>query len=682
MKLSRQLFLLSLLTLALPWAGCQYLQEMDATLRKGQAKALEATSKAVAARLSSDPELSTRLSARQGETNSLYAHNLSHTIIVDGYGDDWSQDNIDARVYTEGEFKVSIKVGLRRKAAPNFAHRQLQKIDQDQLYIFIQVQDSHIQYHHPGRAGLINGDHLGLTLGDRRYAVGTSSPGKVKTVYQDHNQARIEHRIFGVWQETALGYQVELSLPLSLSQQGLGVSVVNSQPNHVLQQLGNQTLDSTAAPLMFKDAKLNQAITIFAMDGIQLSLSNSNHWLIGQTKTDTLQPQRQTVSPLAQWLYQALSGAQQFPRFDNNAKQGRLNGPETLRAASGHSNTHWYQHGQHLIARTAVPIIANQRLLAVVVAQQNNDTRISLLNSAFSRLLLYSIACSLIAGVGLLAYASWLSWRIRKLSQAADLALDDQGQINPRLPASRAKDEIGDLSRSYSRLLERLQGYTEYLQTLASKLSHELRTPLAIAKGSLDNLQQEPLSPAARVYAERAQEGCNRLSTILNAMSAATRVESAIRSAETETFQLDRLVQEVAAAYQSTFDQANIQLRCLCQGQIVGAPELLVQLLDKLVDNAVDFCPEGGLIEIALSASHSHFCLSVSNDGPLLPSNMQHRLFDSMVSVRQQSNNNGHLGLGLYIARLIADYHNAQLRAENRSDGSGVIFSLLLAKRT
>jgi K+-sensing histidine kinase KdpD len=70
--------------------------------------------------------------------------------------------------------------------------------------------------------------------------------------------------------------------------------------------------------------------------------------------------------------------------------------------------------------------------------------------------------------------------------------------------------------------------------------------------------------------------------------------------------------------------------------------------------------------------------LSVSNEGPLLPGGFAHKLFDSLVSVRENGGKAGHLGLGLHIARLIADFHGGRLDAADREDGSGVVFTLSL----
>ncbi|MEQ8953709.1 MAG: ATP-binding protein, partial [Gammaproteobacteria bacterium] len=126
--------------------------------------------------------------------------------------------------------------------------------------------------------------------------------------------------------------------------------------------------------------------------------------------------------------------------------------------------------------------------------------------------------------------------------------------------------------------------------------------------------------------------------------------------------------------------QANIQTRSPNHEVMIhGSPDLIMQLLDKLVDNARDFCPEDGVIELGLTETGEGVRLTVANDGPLLPEHMQAQLFDSLVSVREKREaNTAHLGLGLYIVRLIAERHGARVFAENREDGFGVIFGIVL----
>ena len=101
-----------------------------------------------------------------------------------------------------------------------------------------------------------------------------------------------------------------------------------------------------------------------------------------------------------------------------------------------------------------------------------------------------------------------------------------------------------------------------------------------------------------------------------------------------------------------------------------GAPDLYAQMLDKLAANAADFSLRDEPVRVRLDAQGT---LTVSNSGTLLPAEMTGRLFESMVSVRPDGSGEPHLGLGLYMVRLIAQFHGGEARAANREDGSGVV---------
>lgn len=284
----------------------------------------------------------------------------------------------------------------------------------------------------------------------------------------------------------------------------------------------------------------------------------------------------------------------------------------------------------------------------------------------------------LIAVLGLLLFASRLSWRIRKLSREAEAAIDAKGRVTGALKSSAgSRDEIGDLSRSFSSILDRLGQYTHYLENMASRLSHELRTPVAVVRSSLDNLAMEPLPDPAKVYMERAQEGINRLNKILTRMTEARRLEQLLQSAERERFDLAQVVNGCVEGYRAAYPDVSFNAR-IPQGpiEVHGVPDLVAQLLDKLVSNAVDFHTPDSAVDIALTTDGQQALLTISNEGPPLPAEMEGQLFRSMVSVRPQHDAaEPHLGFGLYIARLIAEFHGGEVAAINRADGRGVLVS-------
>jgi signal transduction histidine kinase len=102
-------------------------------------------------------------------------------------------------------------------------------------------------------------------------------------------------------------------------------------------------------------------------------------------------------------------------------------------------------------------------------------------------------------------------------------------------------------------------------------------------------------------------------------------------------------------------------------------------MLDKLVANAHEFALPGSTIAISLVRAEASVRLMVENEGPPLPEGLRERLFDSMVSVRPGTGGDvPHLGLGLYIVRLIAEFHGGTARAEDREDGKGVAVTIVI----
>ena len=165
----------------------------------------------------------------------------------------------------------------------------------------------------------------------------------------------------------------------------------------------------------------------------------------------------------------------------------------------------------------------------------------------------------------------------------------------------------------------------------------------------------------------------------MTAMSEANRLEESITNNEPGPVDLVPLVREVCEAYRSIYTRHRIALRLEPDAAMArGVPELIVQALDKLVENAASFCPDQGEITLALASAGDAWALSVSNEGPPLPAELQDHLFDPMVSLRDAGAEGVHLGLGLHIVRLISDFHGGSVQAANLADGSGVRFTLTL----
>ena len=337
--------------------------------------------------------------------------------------------------------------------------------------------------------------------------------------------------------------------------------------------------------------------------------------------------------------------------------------------------------GRAVVVSAAYPIWNGEDVLGAVVVEETTNSILSVRSKALERLLLVTLAAFAIAAAVLLAFATRLSHRIRRLRDEAESAIDARGRLTTRIDAgSDARDEIGDLSRSFSTVLARLSQHHAYLESMASRLSHELRTPIAVVRSSLENLDLQPLPGEARVYIGRAEQGLARLNTILTRMSEATRLEQGLAAQERERFDLAALVAGCVEGYRGAYPGHAFELR-LPGGaiEVDGAPDLAAQLLDKLVANAADFSVPGAAIAVSVEREEEQegrvARVSVQNQGPPLPDEMRGKLFESMISVRKERGGEPHLGLGLYIARLIAEFHGGSVRADNLPSGGGVAVS-------
>jgi signal transduction histidine kinase len=326
----------------------------------------------------------------------------------------------------------------------------------------------------------------------------------------------------------------------------------------------------------------------------------------------------------------------------------------------------------------AHPVWVGESVVGAVVVEEDTDAILTLRDRAFEQLAAVTLIAFAVAALVLFVFASSLSWRLRRLRDEAENAIDSQGRVRGLVAGEHARDEIGDLSRSFSTVLQRLAQYNDYLEQLAGRLTHELRTPIAVVRSSLDNMRLSQGSREPGVYLSRADEGLNRLETILTRMAEATRLEQIVRAGERERFDARVVVSGCVEGYTAAYPGRRFALAMTDEPVALhGAPDLFAQMLDKLAANAADFATGEAPIEVALERAGDEAVLRFGNTGPLLPDDMKGRLFESMVSLRRERGpGEPHLGLGLFIVRQIAEFHGGRVQALNRPDGSGVVFEL------
>jgi two-component system, OmpR family, sensor histidine kinase ChvG len=655
-SLRLKLLLLGLATLFLPVGGYEYAREMEAALRDGEQQSLQAIAQTIAASLQGRGDLLYRMNPDSELVppgpNDLQAVPLLAAPFLDGYGDEWPHDSPFRRTFSAGPRQLALLAGVHERLA----------------YLLIQVREAHVVFDAPGvdvldPAGF--GDRIWVAFTDaagaqHQYLIATSEPGpvharRIETEDLGREVAIDEPRIVGGWQPMTGGYQVELRIPLSMLGARLGV-LVDERARRGADPVSFGTLDhDSLAPLgrlLIPSPQLGNYLAQFIQPGQRLTVLGADQAVLSRVDALSVATVGSSERGLLPQLYRRL-----LERRDD---------------------------AKVVEAQAPITGLDRKQTLGFVQIAETAERSLTLRDKALTQLLDFTVITSALAVTLMFAFAAWLSWRLGRLRQASESALTREGLVTT-FPETAAPDELGDVARSFSMLLGRLHEYTGYLRTLAGKLAHEIRTPLTIVRSSLDNLESESVTPTARTYLSRAREGSERLNAILVAMGAATRVEEAIQNAERSRFDLRALVDSATGAYRTGFPQRHFTAELPAEPVMLsGAPDLIMQMLDKLIDNAVDFSPDQATVTIRLAADAGHAVIEVDNPGPTLAAPSvtdqgRSPLFESLWQSRSGSDSRPHFGLGLYIVRLIAEFHGGTAEAGNLPDGSGARFRVVLS---
>jgi two-component system, OmpR family, sensor histidine kinase ChvG len=672
-----QLLAVALTTLVLPWAGCQYARELETVLRGSQEESLLASARTIANALSAQPQRVFRDTADiapfSAVAGDLYVYPLPTQPLLDGYREDWDISAAPTQLPTTSGYRARIQAGST----------------EHYLYLYLEVDDAHFDAQpNDARPDQQRFDRVELNLEgsdevQSSYFFATNAPGLIaaqSVVKNEDGTDRVatEPRIQAFWLQTSAGYHLEARIPWSFVGRRLWVEAIDGRGN------GRAGVSAAANPqggrLFFATAGLDTLLSTFIREGTKVTVIDANGLKLGVAGNLSGGPQGGANDSGGTWYrYFIGSDTSNLPLMSSSPD--RLGGGSVAAALAGHPYAQWVQGAGNLelLLTAAAPIAVDGHTLGAVVLEQAADQLLSLRDRAGTRLFNLTLITTVFAVIIMLGFATWITFRIGRLRTAADSAVGSDGRIRLTMPESGSADEIGALSRGFERLLARLNEHTQYLRTLGGKLSHELRTPLTIVRSSLDNLESEGLRDDQLRYITRAREGTARLQSILSALGAAARVEESIKQSERVSFDLRELLASAFAAYRDGFPDSRFTLD-LPEGVcfIRGAPDLLAQLLDKLIENAVDFRPPGGIITVGLYRVESSYLLQVGNDGPVIGQTLIGHLFESLFEQRPGRDDKPHFGLGLYIVRLIAEFHGGTAAAANRDDGGGVIFTVTL----
>jgi heavy metal sensor kinase len=290
----------------------------------------------------------------------------------------------------------------------------------------------------------------------------------------------------------------------------------------------------------------------------------------------------------------------------------------------------------------------------------------------------------------LVAFAGGWFLARKSLAPLAEMAQTTQRitaeNLDERLPVRNPRDELGKLAASFNELLSRLSAsFTRQRQFMADA-SHELRTPVSVMRTTAQVTLEQPHREETeyREALDILEQQTQRLSRVVSDMFTLAQADSGGLTLQAADLYLDETLTEAArsAGILARRKGVTMEVPHFQEAPYHGDEGLLRQMVLNLLENAVKYTPAGGTVRVGLDALGPEYRITVADTGIGIPPEAQAHVFDRFFRVDKSRHNNGDyggVGLGLSIARWIAEVHRGRLELE-RSGDSGSVFAVHLPR--
>jgi signal transduction histidine kinase len=335
-----------------------------------------------------------------------------------------------------------------------------------------------------------------------------------------------------------------------------------------------------------------------------------------------------------------------------------------------------YRQITYLVDKPAVPKLALQ--IAVPLAPLERERR------NLRAFILVAIPLLLLAGAfgGLYVAGRALAPVRAMIDKASQLSAS---RLAERLPVPEVHDEMRGLAVAFNEVLSRLQLAFESQERFVADASHQLKTPLAVLRGELDVLRSRDRSPhEIHEFIASASQEIDYLVRLVEDLLILARVDAGKGSLMLTPVRVDEIAVESVARLERPASAKGIAIRVDLHGtgfEAQGDPDLLRSLVHNLVENAIKFSPARTTIELRVVDEGERVAIEVRDQGPGIPGEKLAAVFERFH--RAESSDAGRVpgaGLGLAIARRIAEVHGGAVEAANRADGPGAIFTARIKK--
>lgn len=318
-----------------------------------------------------------------------------------------------------------------------------------------------------------------------------------------------------------------------------------------------------------------------------------------------------------------------------------------------------------------MPLSKYRRLLVgqSMLAKQKIEQTIS---QAFWASLLVTVA---MAFIGAFVITNSVGRRINIINRSAHDIM--HGNLSARIPRTHVGDQFDILSANLNQMLDKIEALLKSLSDFANNIAHDLRTPLnrivARTEAGMRGLKE---NSAARRLFETSIQDMEELIATFNSILKISELESNADIGTFEPCDMRLLIERLVELYEPYASEKNVKLQNVIPDGLTirGEKNLLTQAFANLIDNAIKFSPEEGEVRITGESSDDRIILSVADNGPGIPPEYHHKVFEKFFRI-EASRSAGGNGLGLSLVAAIARIHGATVKLESNNPGLKVILT-------
>lgn len=304
---------------------------------------------------------------------------------------------------------------------------------------------------------------------------------------------------------------------------------------------------------------------------------------------------------------------------------------------------------------------------------------ISDIQSDSARLALILIPILVIAaGIGGYGVARHAFRPVARIARTAE-SIADGSDLKKRIALNGARDELYTLANTFDAMLERLDRSFERERQFTADVSHELRTPLtSILTQSEFGLSESAGDEDRREALEIIHKKSSAMSNLVRRLLLLARMDAGQTPLIPEDVDLGEMAEIAAETFCIAAQVRGISIRVDTTPPLVVTADqtMLMQAILNLIDNAVRYCNENGLVHVITGVSGKAAFIAVEDNGPGIPESELPRIFDRFHQVDSSRHSEG-AGLGLSLTRRIAQLHGGEVRVES-TVGVGTRFTLMI----